>query len=85
MLYSCTHSIFKNYLAKEIKAAGYGITVGNDKVPILLHIALLSQSEDDLQNMLDIVYEWCRKWRLHVNCSRSKVMHFRKKNLCRSQ
>ena len=38
-----------------------------------------------MQNMLDIVYEWCRKWRLEVNCSKTKVMHFRKKNLCRSQ
>ena len=40
---------------KEIKAAGYGISVGNDKVPILLYaddIALLSESEDDMQNML---------------------------------
>ena len=81
-------SLFINDLAKEIKAAGYGISVGNDKAPILLYaddIALLSESEDDMQNMLDIVYEWCRKWRLEVNCSKTKVMHFRKKNLCRSQ
>ena len=34
-----------------------------------------------MQNMLDIVYEWCRK----VNCSMIKVMHFRKKNLCMLQ
>ena len=81
-------SLFINDLAKEIKAAGYGISVGNDKVPILLYandIALLSESEDDMQNMLNIVYAWCRKWRLEVNCSKTKVMHFRKKNLCRSQ
>ena len=61
--------------------------MGNDKVPILLcsdDIALLSESEDDMQNMLDIVYAWCRKWHLPVNCGKSKVMHFRKKNLCRS-
>ena len=52
-------SLFINDLAKEIKAAGYGISVGNDKVPILLYaddIVLLSESEDDMQNMLDIVY-----------------------------
>ena len=57
----------------------------NDKVPILLYaddIALLSESEDDIQKMLDILYEWSRKWRLQVNCSKTKVMHFRKKNLC---
>ena len=51
-------SLFKNDSAKEIKAAGYGISVGNDKVLILLYaddIALLSESEDDMQNMLDTV------------------------------
>ena len=35
--------------------------MGNDKVPILLYaddISLLSESEDDMQNMLDLVYEW---------------------------
>ena len=37
-------SLFINDLAKEIKAASYGISVGNDKVPIILYaddIALL--------------------------------------------
>ena len=61
--------------------------MGNDKVQILLYaddIALLSESEDDMQNMLDIVYTLCRKWHLQVNCGKSKVMYFRKKNLCRS-
>ena len=41
--------------------------MGNDIVPILLYaddIALLSESEDDMQNMVNIVYEWCRKWRM---------------------
>ena len=81
-------SLFINDLAKEIKAAGYGITVGSDKVPILLYaddIALLSESEDYMQNMLDIIYKWCGKWHLQVNFSKTKIMHFRKKNLCRSQ
>ena len=67
-------SLFINDLAKEIKAAGYGISVGNDKVPILLYaddIVLLSESEDEMQNMLNIVYAWCRKWRLEVNCSKT--------------
>ena len=43
-------SLFINDLAKEIKTAGCGISVGDDKVPILLYaddIALLSVSEDD--------------------------------------
>ena len=56
-------SLFINDLAKEIKAASYG-NLGNDKIPILLYaddMAPLSESEDDMQNMLDIVYEWCRR------------------------
>ena len=42
-------SLFINDLAKEIKASGYGITVGNDKVPILLYADDIALLDKDLR------------------------------------
>jgi hypothetical protein len=47
-------------------------------------IALLSESEDDLQSMLDILYKWCRNWRMKVNSLKSNIVHFRPKRIPRS-
>ena len=40
---------------------------------------LLSDSEDNMQRMLDHVSNWCNKWRLRVNYTKSAAMHFRNK------
>lgn len=38
---------------------------------------MLSETETDQQNMINVVYTWCKKWRMRVNIDKSKVMHFR--------
>ena len=38
---------------------------------------LIAPSEASLQLMLDVLNDWCRKWRLVINRDRTKVMHFR--------
>ena len=41
-------------------------------------IALLADSENSLQLLLDELSQWCKNWRVSVNIQKTKVMHFRK-------
>ena len=76
-------AIFINDLALEIKEKHKGIKLNdNVNVPILLYaddIILLASSPSELKNMLKTVYNWCNRWRLKVNSTKTKVMHFRNK------
>ena len=47
-------------------------------------IVLLSESTDVLQIMLNSLNNWCCKWRLTINESKTKVIHFRNKNTLRT-
>ena len=40
-------------------------------------IVILAESEDDLQSLIDIVNQWCSKWRLSVNLLKTNIMHVR--------
>ena len=42
-------------------------------------IVLLSDTADNLQKLLNYVYEWCRKWQLSINPVKTEVTHFHKK------
>ena len=73
-------SIFVNDLAKEIKMLNNGIQIDDYNLSILLFaddIALISDTPESLQTMLDTLSNWCYKWRLSVNVDKTKVMHFR--------
>uniref|UniRef100_A0A3Q3E968 Reverse transcriptase domain-containing protein n=1 Tax=Labrus bergylta TaxID=56723 RepID=A0A3Q3E968_9LABR len=75
-------------LALEIKNANLGIHLNDLTVGTLLYaddIALLAESEDDLQNMLNLVKTWCCRWRLSINQSKTQIIHFRKKAVPRSE
>jgi hypothetical protein len=76
-------SLFVNGLAREIKAVGKGVQVGRLRVQLLLYtddIVLISDTQKDLQSMLDCVTEYSRKWRFRVNPKKGKseVMRFGK-------
>ena len=80
-------SIYINDLAAEINALHCGIKFDNNEVSILLYaddVVLIAESADDLQNMLNTLNNWCNKWRLAVNESKTKIVHFRNKNQSRS-
>ena len=73
-------TIFINDVAAEINNLDLGIQIDNKKVSILLYaddIALIASSDNDLQRMLDILWGWCRRWRVLINTSKSKCIHFR--------
>ena len=80
-------SIYVNDLALQIRKAKLGIQVADLTVGILLYaddIVLLAECEIDLQIMLDIVTDWCSKWRLNVNKDKTQIVHFRKPSVKRS-
>ena len=79
-------SIFINDLAKEIKNTKIGLNLGENVdngdlfLNILLYaddIILLASNENDLQFLLNIVENWCKKWRLEVNLTKTNIMHIR--------
>ncbi len=65
-----------------------GVKFGDCNIGILLYaddVALISENEQNMQNMINCVYKWCMKWKMKVNLTKSKIMHFRKKNMERSK
>ena len=86
-------SVFINDLAEEVKNTKVGINLTekvanedfNDQfqdffINILLYaddIILLAANENDLQFLLNIVENWCHKWRLEVNLAKTNIMHVR--------
>ena len=38
----------------------------------------LSDSKEQLQKLIDVVYSYCNKWRLKANVTKSAVMDFTK-------
>ena len=36
----------------------------------------VSESEEDLQKLIDVVYKFCNRWRLKANVSKSAVLVF---------
>ena len=79
-------SIFINDLATEIKQSGIGVDISidsniRDLVGILLYaddIVLIAENEESLQSLLYIVENWCKKWRLELNLTKTNIMHVRK-------
>ena len=73
-------STYINDLTLAIKALGKGISTDNDNISILLYaddIVLMSDTEQGLQEMLNLVHSWCQQWKLNINVDKTKVVHFR--------
>ena len=47
-------------------------------------IAIMAETEEDLQCMLSTLHTWCESWRLHINTSKTKTVHFRHKSQLRT-
>ncbi len=60
-------------LVQELKEGSEGIQTEFFIIQCLLYaddIALTSSSEQDLQNMLNILHNWCNKWRMKLNINK---------------
>jgi hypothetical protein len=74
-------------LAEEIKRLECGVELDDTRVSLLMYaddIVLLAPDSESLQQMLDLVYNWCNKWKLSINSDKTKVLHFRKETVQRS-
>lgn len=73
-------SVYINDLVHEINSLNCGVYIDDKMLSLLLYaddIALLAPDESCLQRMLDCVSDWCSRWRLSVNGSKTKVVHYR--------
>ena len=55
------------------------VTLNNNKISSLFYaddLALISKTCTGLQNSLDILKQYCYKWKLHVNLSKTKIIIF---------
>ena len=80
-------SVYINDLAEQINNIHCGITIDDIMVSILLYaddIVLVAPDSDRLQRMLNVVTEWCDRWKLSVNPAKTKIVHFRPQSFARS-
>ena len=73
-------------LIRELKDCGQGVTIGHNgqRITVLVYaddLILLSETESGLNMLLRKLNDWCSKWRVLINTSKTKVMHFRKKSV----
>ena len=75
-------TVFINDLLNEVEKSGSGISISEDcKVGGLMFaddFVGLAGDKDDLQKLIDVVYAFCKKWRLRANINKSAVMVFSK-------
>ena len=73
-------SVFINDLLKEVEETELGVHLSNGKRMSGLLFADdfvgVSESKENLQKLIDIVYKFCNRWRMRANVSKSAVMVF---------
>ena len=80
-------NLFVNDLTLAFEGSGYGIDIDGTKVSVLQYaddIAIIAESEEQLQNMLDILYNWCRVNKMQVNLEKTNVVHYRNASTSRT-
>ena len=77
-------NILINDLIKEITNLNCGVKIQDRNISILVYaddIVLVAPDPNKLQQMLDLIYNWCSKHRLLINTDKSQVIHFRNKHV----
>jgi hypothetical protein len=75
--------MYLNSLALSVKALTMGVDIDNYNVSLLLYaddIVLIAPNANNLQIMLNNVFQWCSKWRMTVNTEKTQIVHFRPVN-----
>ena len=74
-------SMYLNDIEEHFVLNGYeGIEIGMLKLFLLLYaddIVILSETETGLQHGLDLLEQYCDKWKLTVNIKKTKIMVFK--------
>ncbi len=42
-------------------------------------LAIMAESEEDLQTLLNILEKWCKQWGMIINIKKTKIEHIRTK------
>jgi len=75
-------SLFLNDIEESFLAKGVeGIEIGDLKLLLLLYaddIILFAKDAQELQYSLDVLEDYCKRWRLTVNTTKTKIMIFQK-------
>lgn len=75
-------SMYLNDLEEELITNGIrGIDTGVLNIYLLLYaddIILFGKTPEDLQNALNVLKDYCQRWKLTVNITKTKIMIFRK-------
>ena len=68
-------------MVRKVNTLRKGVAQGSDeKISFLLYadaMALIAESEENLQHMPDLLGAWCQEWDLKVNPPKSEIIHFR--------
>ena len=76
-------NLYLNDLTLELDAAGLGIDIDGVNISSLLYaddLALVAETEEKLQRMLDILSNWCDRNRMQANLDKTKVVNLRNKS-----
>lgn len=87
MLSPVLFNLYINDLLTCLKSVNCGLNIGENCVSVLAYaddLVLISDSAEKMQNQLDCLHEWCVKWDMRVNPSKSQVVHFRKSSTLRT-
>ena len=83
-MYFLLFTLFINDLTLCLHSFNIGITIGDEKMCIMLYsddIVLLTEPAEELQVLLNALNEWCSMNDMHINASKSNVLHFRPKSI----
>jgi len=70
-------AVFIDELVKELRATNLGVQLGDKLLQALLFaddVVIMANSPEDLQQLIDVVERYLRKWRLQENLKKSQVM-----------
>ena len=75
-------SLFLNDIEEQFINSGIeGLDINMLKIFMLLYaddIVIFSDTAEDLQRSLDLLLEYCNRWKLKINVSKTKIKVFRK-------
>ena len=72
-------NLYLNDLTLDLEEAGLGIDIDGVNVSTLMYaddLALVAETEDNLQRLLDILSNWCNKNKMQANLDKTKVVNF---------
>ena len=75
-------NLFLNDIERALESGGFrGVSMSDITIRTLLYaddLLLMSDSTEDLQLGIDILYDYCTRWKLNINIEKTIVVIFRK-------